>query len=228
MYRWPPARTGACMNLDTLRTIVKRFLVEPRSEVLVLSGGWGVGKTYFWKKCVDDFKTDSARRTVSYVSLFGISSIRDLQIAVLANLQAINPSATEAATTTAGKQVERFKSFVKDARIWGAKNADKAPGGIGKLLSVALEAAAPYLVHDALICLDDFERLPRTGVQFDEVLGFITTLKEEKGCKVVLILNEDALAERADTFRTYREKVIDKDIRFSPTVDEEQLTILSH
>ena len=35
----------------------------------------------------------------------------------------------------------------------------------------------------------------------EEVLGFVTTLKEEKNCKVVLIFNDEELGERSEVYR---------------------------
>jgi hypothetical protein len=56
-------------------------------------------------------------------------------------------------------------------------------------------------ISDLLICLDDFERMPKDGMQMEEVLGFVTTLKEEKNCKVVLIFNDEELGERSEVYR---------------------------
>jgi hypothetical protein len=77
------------------------------------------------------------------------------------------------------------------------------------------------LINGLLICFDDFERLPKSGIQFEEILGFVTTLKEEKNCKIALIFNDEHMdKERAAIYRRYREKVVDAELLFEPTVRE--------
>jgi hypothetical protein len=52
------------------------------------------------------------------------------------------------------------------------------------------------------------------------LLGFITTLKETADCKIALILNDAQVSDQDGMYQLYREKVIDKEIKFDPTVDE--------
>src|SRR4029077_347853 len=51
-------------------------------------------------------------------------------------------------------------------------------------------------------------------------MGLASSLKEHKGCKVVLILNDDALEEDKEEFATYYEKVVDSTLKFAPTPEE--------
>lgn len=205
------------MSTVTVRSVVERFLKEPFPSVLVIRGKWGVGKTYFWRSCVDAFKSESSRRQYSYVSLFGLSSIRDLQISACVNSGDIanvrSPLASAIGAKTPASSAARAKMIV-------ARYATLLPGSWGKTASFAIETMAPHLIRDTLVCLDDLERLPKTGVQFEEVLGFVSTLKEEKNCKVVLIFNDEELQDRTDIYRRYREKVVDIEVLFEPTVDE--------
>lgn len=59
------------------------------------------------------------------------------------------------------------------------------------------------------------------GITAGDVLGFISYLKEERSCKVVLLLNDEAL-DGADKvqFTSYLEKVVDINLRFAPTPTE--------
>jgi hypothetical protein len=61
-----------------------------------------------------------------------------------------------------------------------------------------------------------------------DVLGLISDLRDQKHCKVVLILNDDALEgkDRAD-FELYNEKVIDRSLVFEPeAVDSVRIAVL--
>src|SRR5688572_20769896 len=68
----------------TVRAVVERFLRSEATEVLAIKGAWGVGKTYAWNKLVIDNKDKIALPNYCYVSLFGLSSIADLRLAILA------------------------------------------------------------------------------------------------------------------------------------------------
>jgi len=57
-------------------------------------------------------------------------------------------------------------------------------------------------------------------LQFEEVLGFVTTLRVEKSCKVVLVFNDEKMEERLEVYKRYREKVVDIEVLFEPTVAE--------
>jgi len=74
------------------------------------------------------------------------------------------------------------------------------------------------MVKDILVCLDDFERLK--AVTAEEILGLISELKEERGCKVILIFNAGELAKKpvmSEAYASYKEKVIDIEVDFAPT-----------
>jgi hypothetical protein len=74
-------------------------------------------------------------------------------------------------------------------------------------------------VRESLICIDDFERRGN-GLDVRDVLGLINQLKEQKACKVCLILNENALGDGEIDFRKYLEKVVDITLKFSPSPQE--------
>lgn len=40
------------MSLETVRTVVSRFITDRRDGVLALRGPWGVGKTYAWNNLI--------------------------------------------------------------------------------------------------------------------------------------------------------------------------------
>lgn len=72
-------------------------------------------------------------------------------------------------------------------------------------------------VRNQLICIDDFERRGE-GLKPTDVLGLISSLREQRNCKVVLILNDEHLDERArQEFETHLEKVADISLVYEPT-----------
>lgn len=42
------------MSLDLVQSTIRRFLSTPRPEVICISGHWGIGKTFAWRKYVEE------------------------------------------------------------------------------------------------------------------------------------------------------------------------------
>jgi hypothetical protein len=204
------------MSVATVKPVVVRFLTSETPEVLALKGAWGVGKTFAWKRLVQEKKDEIALPRYCYVSLFGIASLSELQTAIFAKSRDV-------------KSIDADFDLVAMGKRWKESGSDlfaMAAGFLGTLkkapylnnVSIALDAIAPHLISKTIVCLDDFERLS-SQLRVDELLGFISSLKEEKNCKVVLIFSEENL-EAVDTYKGYREKVVDKELQFAPTSDE--------
>ncbi|MGE3064129.1 MAG: hypothetical protein AB7K67_00965 [Hyphomicrobiaceae bacterium] len=192
-----------------------RFLSTEDAETLCFSGQWGVGKTYTWQtilqKATNDKKVGLKR--YAYVSLFGINSLEELKLTIFENSDFL---LKQDATTTA-----KAKDLGNRLFAWTRKSTPMAGELplIGKLIKSggALFFSA---VRDQIVCIDDLERRG-SGLAVRDVLGLISFLKEQRRCKVALLLNEDELDEKGRTeFNGNLEKVIDVKLAFSPTAAE--------
>lgn len=199
------------MSYELTKKVINSILEREEPEVLALKGTWGAGKTYAWKNIFEEYQKEKCSLSYySYVSLFGVSSLKDLKLAVVMGTVQIKDD------SKANGGLEPY--FAK-----GAKLFDSVKGAIPivKDISFSAENLLPSFIQNTIICFDDFERLTSSGsIKPEEVLGFISELKEEKNCKVVLIFNEEQLDGLKDCYDKYREKVIDIEIKFSPTVKE--------
>lgn len=79
-------------------------------------------------------------------------------------------------------------------------------------------------VRNTLICIDDFERHGK-GLAAKDIFGVISVLKEQRNCKVVLILNDNELnrednKEDKEAYISYREKVVDIELNLTRHIDE--------
>jgi hypothetical protein len=202
------------MSTAIVRNVILDFIKDDRPSVLALRGAWGVGKTHYWKSCIAE-NPPSSRGSYSYVSMFGISTIQQLQLSAFINardLKTLGEGGRHIATTATNK-------LGVGKKLLGGLPA-LLPDAWAKRVTFALDSIVPHMISDLLICLDDFERLPRDGMQMEEVLGFVTILKEERNCKVVLIFNDAELGDRNEIYQRYREKVVDVDLVFAPSVAE--------
>ena len=205
------------MSIDIIENQIGRFLASEAPEVMSIKGAWGVGKTYAWNKFLGNAKNQNkiALRRYSYVSLFGINSLDDLKFSIFENM-------VDKGTIGRRPTVESFKKNTAGLlRSLGKKtlpiissnaSIDHYHSMINSLSFLSLEKT--------IICIDDFERKGKS-IEAQDILGLITQLKEQKKCKIVLILNDESLsADSSIDYIKLREKVIDTELRFAPTAKD--------
>lgn len=197
---------------------IERFLRSQEPEVLCITGEWGVGKTYNWQSKLEQLR---ARREVglarySYVSLFGINSLDALKQSIFENMEFVLPegqSGFDRIVSGANRGFQQSKKLT---------SAVSAIPMVGDALAKLTQPFVFTSIRNQIVCIDDLER---RGKDFSvkDVFGLISYLREQKGCKVVLLLNEDKLGsdpQAAMDFRDYFEKVVDAKVVFAPTPEE--------
>lgn len=194
---------------------MRRFLRSSEPEVLCIRGRWGVGKTYLWNKVLSATLQDSSYKLAryAYVSLFGLNSLEALKFTVFENSEFVVKG-----EETPGRDVAKAgASLVRQAQQY--TKLLKAIPVVGTLAD-GLTPLFFQSIRDEVICFDDLERRS-SGLTVAEVLGLISFLREQRNCKVALLLNDAALSakDRAD-FDSYFEKVVDGTLTFAPTAAE--------
>ena len=202
------------MSIEIIRNQIEAFISSPTAEVMAIKGDWGVGKTYTWKKYLNSAKDSGhvGMERYSYVSLFGINSLDAFKYSIFENVVSKDLIGTEAS-------IETFKENTSSIiESFGRKVINLFKGGpFIKGFSPAIESLSFLSLNKTIICIDDLER-KGSKLDIKDVLGLVSLLKEQKSCKVVLLLNdgEDGL----DDYVKYREKVIDIELKFDPTSGE--------
>ena len=167
------------------------FLSNPEPTILAIKGKWGVGKTFLVRKQLKESSFDYA-----YVSLFGVESLEDLQEAIMIQL------------------------FIKERGSGSlsnlAKDVKKSLGKYGELANLVAKALTYQSFDGAILCIDDVERRG-DDLSLKNLFGFLQQMKEQSRYRVLLVLNENELAESKEELDRYREKVIDREIELSPT-----------
>lgn len=191
------------------QSAIVRLLQSKDSRALALVGSWGRGKTHLWHDLVKR-TPDQARSMYSYVSLFGMSSLDDLKLAIFQR---------EIDASPAKPQESRIKKLASKLPWRGAADAvtQFEYPYVGSL-NALYRTVSFSRVRNRLICFDDLERKGK-GLDTDQVLGLITFLCEERECAVVLILN-DTTMDGASDWNKYREKVFHGEVRYCPTTTE--------
>lgn len=200
------------MSIDIIKKQVNLFLTSETPEVMAIKGDWGVGKTYTWNQYLSEYKSDISMNRYSYVSLFGINSLDGLKFTLFENTikkEVIGKSAN----------LETFKdntlSLTEKLGRKFSKFLNTTP--FTKGFAPAIESLSFMSLNNTIICLDDIER-KGDKLEVKEILGLILLLKEQKNCKIVLLLNDNE--ECIEDYKKYREKVVDLELEFLPTSEE--------
>lgn len=180
------------------------------SFVIAIKGDWGTGKTYFWNK----FKHENLQdKPYAYVSLFGKDSIADIKKDVILQI------------SVKDKHLSSVKEKIKDIKTtFGFKEDDSNFGISGSLISAAMSLFEKKEFKDVVICIDDFER-KSSKLDMKDILGYLSQLKEQFDCQIVLILNESKISEDEKVYRDYKEKIVDFEFSFEPSVEESFIII---
>jgi hypothetical protein len=196
---------------DALAAIDRIVFQSSRPVVVALTGGWGEGKTYFWKEEVVPSHKDAKP---GYVSVFGAESLAMIRERVA--IASIGLS--EFGTADSGQKWTRaVKSVFSGMR--------KAWNSLGEKIGVSDSIAVEFFQTFSLkagwiICIDDVERLSEK-VGFDNFLGYVTELRDQRQLKVVLIYNKEPIdKDEKSSFHVYQEKVIDRSIPFALDFDD--------
>lgn len=219
------------MSIETIKSVITNFLESETPEVMAIKGKWGTGKTYSWNKFLNEAKANNkiSLKRYSYVSLFGVNSLDSLKYAIFEERHSTIPKSGIWFFIANG--LGKTFSFIDD----------KIPiaGSILKFLKIKTlfihvvswvsmffaRVNISLIAHSItfaslgkmIICIDDLERLGK-GLELKDVLGLVSLLKEQRNCKVVLLLNEGE--EGLGDYAKYCEKVVDIELVFAPTAKE--------
>ena len=184
-----------------LQTVFKLY----DSFVIAIKGNWGVGKTFFWNK----FKEENLKeKPYAYVSLFGKDIISDIKKDVI-----IQISVKDKHLSTVSEKIKDIKT------TFGFKEDDSNFGLSGSVINAAMSLFQKKEFKDVVICIDDFER-KSSKLDIKDILGYLSQLKEQFGCQIVLILNEDKISNDDGTYKDYKEKIVDFEYTYNPSVEE--------
>ena len=189
------------MSMLKAKQNLEDLLADREVRVLALSGKWGTGKSHLWKG-VRNSSTDPDVNSALYVSLFGVASLAELKLKLVQSAMPL--------LEKKGPRADAVKGAVHTA-----KHAVQSFFKLGSALDELALLAVPAMVRDKFIVVDDIER-KHAKLSIDEVLGFIDDFTQNYGCRILLILNTDQLADKGD-WETFREKVIDEELRLETT-----------
>ena len=196
-------------------------------KTIMLSGGWGAGKTHFWKNNIEVVlrkKLLDEKSACVYVSLYGKDTIEAIKNEILYKAYLFQNANNDLDKVTS-KAVSAFGvgARVLSSLTFGGMNivSSELSSSIENIFEQKkIEEAEKYINNGGVICLDDFER-KSVKIDLNDLFGFISQLSIEMNCKIIIILNSDAFeGDEKNTFKKVKEKTINKYFSYSPTIDE--------
>jgi hypothetical protein len=202
------------MSIEIVKQRLGAACKEDTPKVVFLTGGWGEGKTHQWRLALKEAQTQAKPPNFAYVSLFGINSLADVRRRLAEEFVAAIRIPGEEGTL--GSKVSELTTTAK--YMQAVKLLPLVPF-LGKA-DTLLNELSFSVVRKAVICIDDIER-KGAGLSVTDVFGLASFLKEERGCRVVLVANDKKLeGGDATTAQTFLEKVVDEHVHFAPTAQE--------
>lgn len=172
------------MKADKLNAYIEHYLVADRTKsAIMLTAGWGTGKSYYIQNELLPYLRDNGEHQCIVVSLYGLTSIKDVSKSVYLE--------------TRIKKLP-VKSESAAAGMLAAKTVLR---GITSAFGVEVNATeydlqSLYNSIDLSGKLIIFEDVERTQIDIMEFLGYVNSLVEQDGVKVLLVTNEDELLKR--------------------------------
>lgn len=208
MFSKPPMNEipnkGNMMQED-IYSEIKRIFDEYESFVIAIKGSWGSGKTYFWNQFKSNELSD---KQYAYVSLFGKDSLEEIKRDMILQI------------SVKDKHLLSVKEKISDIKSsFGFKDDDASFGVTGAWLGTVMSLFEKKDFENVVLCIDDFER-KSSKLDIRDILGYLSVLKEQFNCKVVLILNEEKISQDEEIYREYKEKIVDFEFSFVPSVNE--------
>ena len=185
--------------------IVKDYLIKESNNALLITGQWGVGKTYFFdNKLSEEIKGISIKKneSVKYkpirISLSGVTSIDDIERRIVAELY---PSLNKG--TKIGKGIFKFLLSLPKIKeyIPEIPNSD------------VIDSETDNLI----ICFDDLERRSKT-FPIDSLIGYINNLTENNNLKTIIIANTNKIED--NNFDEIKEKLIGREIEYKINIED--------
>ncbi|MDO1501635.1 P-loop NTPase fold protein [Winogradskyella maritima] len=199
------------MRTENIQDIIKAYLDKPQTQyALLINGGWGSGKTFFWKKSLVNV-IESKDLKPMYISLNGVNSIEKLeqlifielipklgssQSDIVKNLAAVSKNIANATSKFF------FKSDLTD---------------IAKGTSIKAFGFKKYC-----ICFDDLERCK---IPIDELFGYLADFIEHKSLKCIVLADEDKIKDQETNralingYDIIKEKIIGRVLNYDPELE---------
>lgn len=189
--------------------------VAPGYAVL-LKGSWGSGKTWLIKKFIEDNEKEPPR--FIYVSLYGVTSFREIETAIF---QQLHPILGSKAGVFLGKVA---KGLLKTTVNIDLNNDGKSDGSVGSAMPDINLSEFMVDTKTKILVFDDLERC---SIKIKDVLGYINHFVEHQDGKVILLADSGKIEAREDKGGNSEDESIEKYKRIKEKLIGKEFSVVS-
>jgi hypothetical protein len=179
---------------------------NPNFAVL-LQGKWGCGKTWFIKQFINYYSDKDSFKFI-YITLYGVSSISEIEDQIFQQLHPILSSKAMALTGKILKGIVRASIKV---------DLDGDNKGDVSISSQIPDIKIPEYLENTANCILVIDDLERCRIPIITLLGYINSFVEHQDLKVIILANEEELEiiekaedKESNLYRKIKEKLIGK------------------
>lgn len=200
------------METKNIKNVLQN-LIDNDLRVILISGDWGIGKTYTVNKSIEELKKSIKRPKlrVMYTSLFGKSNIDEVNTELYHKLHPAKDTIT--------KFVSKAINLINVSINATCSAACGVTINTGNSTTSSKKVKVKKKVVN-LIILDDFERIT-PQIDATELMGYINNLINQ-GFKIVILAN---LESKQDYFGEHKEKIFDRIYQITSTPKEVILNV---
>lgn len=204
---------------DIIENFLNGYMMNPDPQyAILLKGKWGCGKTHFINHWIDAYQKHDAEDKVLepvYVSLYGLSETKQITTAINRVLYPI----------LYGKAAKAGKTFLKfmSAIVLKCDVDWDEDGNSDFSMNLGLDSLSIFKSEDEqvkkgnLLILDDLERC---DVPMKKLLGYLNFFVEQCNCHLIVIGDEDKIAEGENKkiFGEFKEKTIGREFEIATDI----------
>lgn len=204
---------------ENIVNFLNGYMMNPDPQYAVLlKGKWGCGKTHFSNHWIDTYQKQEAEDKVLepvYVSLYGLSETKQITTAINRVLYPI----------LYGKAAKAGKTFLKfmSAIVLKCDVDWNKDGNSDFSMDLGLDALSIFKSEDEqvkkgnLLIFDDLERC---DIPMKELLGYLNFFVEQCNCHIIVIGDEDKIAEGENKkiFGEFKEKTIGREFEIATDI----------
>lgn len=204
---------------ENIVNFLNGYMMNPDPQYAVLlKGKWGCGKTHFINHWIDTYQKQEAEDKVLepvYVSLYGLSETKQITTAINRVLYPI----------LYGKAAKAGKTFLKfmSAIVLKCDVDWNKDGNSDFSMDLGLDALSIFKSEDEqvkkgnLLIFDDLERC---DVPMKKLLGYLNFFVEQCHCHLIIIGDEDKIAEDENKkiFGEFKEKTIGREFEIATDI----------
>jgi hypothetical protein len=179
-------RIGGIMKDAELNSYILHYLKKDKTHTAVmLTGEWGSGKSYYIENELVPF-LKKAKAAAVVVSLYGLNDISMISKSIYMELRMSILAGKQSESLTTGKIIA--KNLLKNITGFVGIQLELSEGDLDKLYkSVDLK--------DKLLIFEDVER---SSINIINLLGYVNSLVERDGVKVLLVANENEILGKTE------------------------------